>query len=275
MEFKIIKPQSQHLKKSIDYFLFIKSSSKHLIDSYTTIPNTNVCLSLYKNNTIHWNRDKNNCQIFPSETFAESRIYGWHNRQFSVTISGQLDQVCMVFKPLGLANFTKTPLHEIGRAENPFELVFGRDSKEISHRIFTTTCEEKRSATLEYYLLKYLTEREVGIVEVFMDYISVIRSCEKSSIRDFCRTHKINESTLYRHFVSSIGESAKSFERKHRFRTFLSRWNSYESLTRLSYSLNYADQSHLIKEVKKYSGLTPKKLLSRVKTVEQELLLLM
>lgn len=274
MKFNIIKPKFTDLKRSIDYFLFIKSTDGQTSGSYTTIPNTNVCLSIYKNNKIYWDREKNNCHLTEATQFGTSKIYGWHKQPFNVTLSGQLDQICIVFKPTGLSNFTHIPLNKIDIEDDPFTELFSASAERIRHQIFGTVCHEKRAALLETFLLDHLNQRTEGLIDLFIEYIISSTTADSLSIYKFCKRYKVNESTLYRHFTTCVGESAKKFEQKHRLRSFLQKLGTQETLTKLSYALNYADQSHLIKEVKKYTGNSPRQLAARLRKVEDELLLM-
>ncbi len=274
MEFKLLRPKNQLLSNHIEYFLFIQSTPKQEIDAYTTIPNTNTCLSLYRNNEVRWDRQQNNCLISESVEFGVSKLYGWHQRPFNVSISGQMDQVCIVFKPLGLANFTSIPLNALDVQGDPFKDVFGSGAKRTKHQLFETENLEDRAMILENLLVNHLRIQEMSIVDICLQQIVYEKEDAPFSIHGFSAAHNINESTLYRNFQAKVGESVKKFQLKHKFRNFLKRYKSAASLTQLSYVLNYSDQSHLVKEVKKYTGYSPRKLNCKLKTVEGELLLL-
>ncbi len=274
MKFNIIKPKSSDLKSSIDYFLFIKSNDGQIADAYTTIPNTNVCLSIYKNNEVYWNREENTCHLIESAQFGASKIYGWHQQPFKVRLFGQSDQVCVVFKPTGLANFTNIPLNKIEVQDDPLTELFRASAKRIRQQIFNTACNEKRARLLEAFLLAHLNPRPEGIIDLFIQYLTSSTSVGPFSIHKFCKKQKVNESTLYRHFTAYVGESAKKFEQKHRLRAFLQQLGTPTTLTSLSYALNYADQSHFIREIKQYTGNSPRQLAARLSKVEDELFLM-
>lgn len=272
MEFTIHKPRSPYLQEAIEYFLFIKSSPGRQQDTYTTLPNTNLCLSLYKNNRVHWDRGNNHCQIQESSNFATSKIYGWHKQAFQVSLRGALDQICVLFTPTGLSQFTSMPLNQLAVDEDPFVQLFGKEATGVNAQLFEQPDLKVRLHLLENFLLKHLRERSRNLVEIFIKQLNY--APETLSIQTFCKDYKIHESTLYRHFLTQVGESAKKFERKHRFRSFLNKLNSAETFTSLSYTLNYADQSHCIKESKKFTGETPSQLVKRIQTIENKLMLL-
>lgn len=51
MKTEIIKPKHPALKNIIQYFIIFNSDKSQNI-SYTTFPNTNLCLAIYKQNNI-------------------------------------------------------------------------------------------------------------------------------------------------------------------------------------------------------------------------------
>jgi len=107
MKTVIVKPQNEILKKHIEYFLFLKKSDDNLLN-YSTFPNNNICLAIYKENHIHYNNvpNYNECVITKGNSLFSSRLYGFHKRPFNVNINADLDQVCIIFYPAALRAFT-------------------------------------------------------------------------------------------------------------------------------------------------------------------------
>lgn len=56
METIIIKPINEILKKYVQYFLFLRKSDSNLIN-YTTFPNSNLCLAIYRQNSVNYTSD--------------------------------------------------------------------------------------------------------------------------------------------------------------------------------------------------------------------------
>jgi AraC-like DNA-binding protein len=83
-------------------------------------------------------------------------------------------------------------------------------------------------------------------------------------IGDLAKKLSVNESTLYRLFIDQVGQSPKAFLRTIRFRNVLDKLidHNRNKFSELAYNHNYADQSHLIKILKKLrrnSGAAEKK----------------
>ncbi len=273
--FEIIKPKNDILKQVIEYFLFIQYDAQNSTKKYTTFPNNNSCLALYKSNHVHWDRKLNTCSIVDSnDASIQSKLYAWHNMPFKVSIAGQLDQVCIVFSNTGLSQFTKKPLNSMSIVDDPFNEIFEREGRLFRQRLFEVNSNALRAALLEDFLLNKLLWRATPIVHDYMNFLKSSLVQDGSKINDFCKRHHISESALYRSCKEYIGESPKDIKSKLRFRLFIDHLNTTPRLTDIAYLLNYTDQAHLIKEVKKYTGLTPKKLASTMNVKQDALVLI-
>ena len=76
------------------------------------------------------------------------------------------------------------------------------------------------------------------------------------------------ERHIERLFMESIGMNPKNFANIIKLHSFLQQLKSKSnttSLTEISYQAGYADQSHLIKEFKKHTGMIPSQYSKKVK----------
>lgn len=83
------------------------------------------------------------------------------------------------------------------------------------------------------------------------------------TLRDVQLDLNISERSLERLFKEHIGISPKFFSRIMRFQSSLDlyRNNAFSSFTDLTYQSDYFDQSHLIREFKEFTGVSPKSFL--------------
>jgi AraC-like DNA-binding protein len=75
----------------------------------------------------------------------------------------------------------------------------------------------------------------------------------------------ISERQFERRFSETVGLSPLSYIRVRRFNEAMRLIKSgrYNTLTDVAYALNFHDQSHFIREVKAFTGVTPKSLSQR------------
>lgn len=86
------------------------------------------------------------------------------------------------------------------------------------------------------------------------------------NVRALAEVLDISERQLERRFSQSVGLSPSAYIRVRRFNEAmrLIRSRRYQTLTDIAYALNFHDQSHFIREIKAFTGITPKSLLQSV-----------
>ena len=144
--------------------------------------------------------------------------------------------------------------------------------RHILELVFEENDSCRRAALLEAFLLKNLETKRLDFrANLVLEQIHSKRG--NVTIYELSKLLKVNESTLYRFFSASLGQSPKDFIQTVRFRNTLSLLlkHQYKSLTELTYVSMFYEQSHFIKDFKKRSGLPPNSLPKNVQ-LEQSLL---
>jgi len=104
---------------------------------------------------------------------------------------------------------------------------------------------------------------ELNISKVYMNKTNLIHDFieteEKSAILSFCIEHEINIKTLERIVLQYTGYTPKKLRRIKRFQTVSNQLVHSDpvSLASISYDNDFSDQTHFIKEFKKFSGESP------------------
>lgn len=264
----IIKPKNEILKKYIQYFLFFKKTD-HQFLNYTTFPNNNLCLAIYKQNKISYiNKNEINlCEISEGNTFT-SRFYGFHKMPFQVNIDSSLDQICIIFQPSALKAFTKESYENLMNSDSVFDEIFPSD-KNILEKIFDTYNLTERADILELLLLKNLKN---DIPEKMKEAMMLIDKNTSLSVDGLSKDLKISEATLFRLFKNNLGQNPKSYLKTLRFRNVLNDiLNPDNSLTTVAYLNEYYDQAHFIKDFKIFAGFSPKNLSEKISVNQKDL----
>ncbi|TDQ08184.1 helix-turn-helix domain-containing protein [Pedobacter metabolipauper] len=270
MNTSIVPLQHPALKAYIQYFIFFNHGSGKQF-SYQTFPNTNLCLTIYKNNKINYRRNVNLCTVDSGSSTFSSRLFGFHEQPFKVDITTSLDQICILFNPGGLRAFTKAPYGELLDEGEVFECIFGNQNY-LLENIFERNDPQERAALLEDFLAERLTTAgKDPRIQFALDHI--YKGNGDISVYSLARSLKINESTLYRSFTAALGQSPKDFIQTVRFRNALSLLLAQRcrNLTELTYKAMFYDQSHFIKDFKMRSGTLPNTLHQNIR-LEQHLL---
>lgn len=132
------------------------------------------------------------------------------------------------------------------------------------------TCEtEGQVQIISQYLLS-LVKLSSGDIDssIKMAVSTIINTGGKISIKDLREQLFITERTFERRFAKEIGVSPKQFVRIIQFSFSLQQIEAsdYTKLTNIAFDNGYSDQSHFIKTFKKYTGATPRELLTRLES---------
>ncbi|RZM07586.1 MAG: AraC family transcriptional regulator, partial [Pedobacter sp.] len=223
METKILKPQHELLKRYIEYFLFLDKRDNNLVD-YTTFPNNNLCLAIYRQNSVNYIRDPktNSCTIRESGRPFSSRIYGFHIMPFNVDLRSEVDQVCIIFHPSALSAFTKESLVELQSSDSVFEDLFRSEDSFYLEQLFEEGDMAERAKLLERFFLGKLMGSIPIKVQQALECIGSAGTCNaKIGVEMLCQKLGISDTTLFRLFRTHLGQNPQQFIKTFRFRKAL------------------------------------------------------
>lgn len=273
MKAAVIDVQHPQLACLIESFIFFSKTDASPVQ-YTTFPNTNLCLAIYADSSIHYTRQTtyNVCQLDSGRSYYQSRLYGFHDKPFRAELNAPLDQVCILFRPGALKSFTRAPYEELLQTDNAFEQIFSASDKWVLEKLFGEQAFPQRALILEDFLLKKLCpySRDPR-VSIAMDLMLSERD-DLPHIDAIAKSCLVDPSTLYRLFKKEIGQNPKTFLQTVRFRKTLQQLLRNENkgtLTSVAHANTYYDQAHFNKEVKLLSGLRPAQLRTMA-SLEQE-----
>ncbi|WP_410221346.1 helix-turn-helix domain-containing protein [Pedobacter sp.] len=273
MKSVIIKPKNEILKKYIQYFLFFKKTDNHILH-YTTFPNNNLCLAIYKQNEVSYvnNLKTNNCIISKGNNLFPCRFYGFHKMPFNVQVDTALDQICIVFYPSAIKAFTFIDFNDLMNPALTLKDIFTYKHTFSFEQVFEQENLFARAEQLEHILFKNLRDDIPDKLKEALYIISAKKSAENLNIESLSKQLKISDTTLFRLFKNHLGQNPKSYLQTIRFRNVLHQVaNPINSLTEIAYQNQYYDQAHFIKDFKTFSGYAPKQLAHKISVQQNDL----
>lgn len=255
MEYSVAKP-SLPLSKFIKHYWTIESCipscQQH---TQRIVPNGLVELLFYLG-------DKPvSCDKIKS--INENTIITGHLREFyDINVTGRLSLFSVLFKPHGLSMFFDIPVNELYNQNVPLQCLFKHDTAELEMKLYEANTFAERIKIIENYFLHLLTknrkkydfnriEHSINIINrkrgvVNIDYLA----------SEACFSRKQFE-RVFSHYV---GTTPKQFLKTIRFQHSINEKskNRTTHLTALSYQCGYYDQSHMINDFQKLTGMTPK-----------------
>ncbi len=249
---KTFAPSSPILKKYIECFYLYegKSTSKF---SYIAFPHFNTGLSFFKGASII--REQWRIGISESRDAAvHIEILGKYTSPLKIDYKGKVQEISIVFKPLGLNRFVR----------DSYQSIAPHFSQQFTNNVWGDFGENLFSgdddlSNLESFLLSQYTEiQDLARIEESLKNLE--NSNDETSIATLAILLGYNQKTFQRHFKKYMGCTPIEYRRICRFRHALTnKLNNAQlkNLTELTYEGGYFDQSYFIKEFHKLTNHNP------------------
>ena len=174
-----------------------------------------------------------------------------------MTAPGSVGMLAAVFYPCALRAFFPNPVSEFTNQSIALEDVFPAEIKELQERIIETNGVYSRILLIENFLLGRLSiPNDFSLAREAVNLIAGVNG--QTTVSKVASQLDISKRQLERTFLKNVGISPKKFGRIVRFNTSIKLFESATSLTELAYEAGYFDMSHLIRDFREFSGLSPK-----------------
>jgi AraC-like DNA-binding protein len=177
-------------------------------------------------------------------------------RRISTTVDGGL--VVAIFHAAGAARFFSGPLHELfGATVDLGDLTSRSDAERLQARLADASSHASRAAVVDEFLLSHLIE---GSGDPLVDAaVQAIHGAHGTlTVESLRRRLGLSIDRLEKRFRRRVGASPKQLASIVRFRYGLRAYRPDRPLTQLAHDAGYFDQSHLIRDFRAVTGLTPR-----------------
>jgi AraC-like DNA-binding protein len=189
------------------------------------------------------------------EAFPTSFVYGQVTRPHPIVSTGAVGVFIAVLRPYALYLLTGLPAHTLTDKVLPLQQVWGRDAGVFEERLLKAESDQQRLDLVQRFLLQRQTPLPDPEIVYSLDRLTQ----QGLEIEALAIELSIRRRTLERMFQTTIGIPPKQFAGILRTQHFLKALHQTESLTQLAYEFGYYDQSHLIRDFKAKTGITPGK----------------
>lgn len=263
MQVQFYQTRSELLKPFLDGYYFLLKEKEEDDVEYLTFPNNFINLSVYRNTLVEL---KNNQVVIAQNKEIEfsSILVGNYKMPIKAIHCGAITEITFHFKPLGLNAFLPQIIPFSNDLLNHFNPYGDYKANMIS--ILNEENTQQKINKIEKYWLSKLKGFKHVLVESLLDDL---QTDQEKSIGSLALKYATSRQNINKLFNKYLGKSPADFRKIHRFReTLNNRIDSLkreENLTSLSYESLFYDQSHMVKEFKLLTGLTPKKFFENVK----------
>ncbi|RPI93650.1 MAG: AraC family transcriptional regulator [Chloroflexi bacterium] len=139
-------------------------------------------------------------------------------------------------------------------------------TEDINEQLMDARSEQERVTLLTDFLADKLEQAKTrdDLIEESLHLIH--KSAGTISVKSLLEHLNISERQFERRFCQTVGISPVSYIRIRRFNEALRlmKTRRYDTLTEVAYALNFHDQSHFIRDIKTFTGVTPGSLSQKV-----------
>jgi len=211
----------------------------------------------FKNNLV--SGYKNNEQVEP---LPNSFLYGQISTFKDVCVVNETDLLIVVFQPSGIQQLLGIPAGMLRDNIISTAYLFGKQGQELNEKLMEAFSIRDRLRLLNLFFTKLALKRtHPGDLIVQASVNSIVKNKGLISLNQLVKLTGYTERHIERKFIEAIGIPPKRFGniiKLHHFLKHLKNQSNNANLTAIAYEAGYADQSHLIKEFKKFTGMTPK-----------------
>jgi AraC-like DNA-binding protein len=184
-------------------------------------------------------------------------VTGLHRSAYVIDTRQQAAIMGVHLKPGGAWRLLGVPAHELSNARVDLRAILGREIPELMDRLMAVTGAGARLQLLD----RLLCARPLRSLHPAVEWASlqIARYSESIRVAGLAEKSGISSRWFGEIFNREIGMSPKSYARLRRFRRTLDSVHGTSSpdWCDLAATMGYADQAHLIREFREFSGLTP------------------
>lgn len=255
MKVTFYQPVHPVLKKYIEGYYFIEKDDNHQPVRYLTFPDNYFILSACQDVSV--TQVKGRVEI--SRSLSENVVMDFVFRCTEPTeifYKQSVNEVTLYFKPLGIYHF-----FDADGSEALEENIQLSDFKEIITAVLKEPNRSNQIEMLEHYWLSIFCQKDVKLAyTILADFETEL------SIEEIAAKNKITRQYVNKVSKKYLFKPASEFRKIQRFRNVLISDKKSKSLTELSYEHLFYDQSHLIKDFKELTRISPGKFFDNVDT---------
>lgn len=239
---------SINLQAFIKGYTIIESDSE--MDNFV-LPGTSMVMAIrYKGHVIVRENDFD-------ETLPSLVLSGMRRTARLIHYTPQTANLLIIFNEGGLSALSKIPAHELYGLSLSSENLFSADEmNEILARLSEAQNNAERIKFIDNFLSRKLRSNQPD--RLVHQAISLIKQ-QKGTVRikDLVGDLYISQDAFEKRFRTAVGATPKQYASIVRLQSLINKHSSFASLTEAAYEAGYFDQSHFIKEFKKFTHTLP------------------
>ncbi|MEQ8275436.1 MAG: AraC family transcriptional regulator [Deltaproteobacteria bacterium] len=199
-----------------------------------------------------------NDTLEPNATFRGAWLSGAHHAYLSISAHADSAMFVVQFKAYGAYPFLHRPMSAFADRVVPSEALEDLQLDVLRDALVAAEDAAARFAVADRWLdARY--DASLRPSAAFVEVVDRLRDAPASKLQDVLATYDASQKHLIDQFKRYVGLTPKSFQRVLRFNDVLAQMKERRTMSwaDIAYRCGYADQSHFIREFKKFSGFNP------------------
>ncbi len=255
MEYTIINP-SEKLKKHVKTIYVMEKACGD---------DTTISLPFFADGypgIVFYSSNHDIYQLPKNKKLSRLFLYGQTIHPMELLIRGSYSIIVFQLFPYAAKNLTG--INPIKLNDDCFDLSLmpNQNIESILKKLSKTSSSSRQIQIISEFIEKLIVDNPIKLDNTIQMAINqMINSKGKITIKKIREQLHCTERTFERQFLSQVGLTPKQFAKIIQFQSSFNQLNEhdYSLLTDIVFDNGYADQSHFIKNFKKFTGKTPSK----------------
>ncbi len=193
--------------------------------------------------------------------YPNSFLYGQISTFKDLYLTEKTSIIIVVFQPYGFNHLLGISANELREGIIATEDIFGSKNSLLYEKLSEQYDLKTKIQVLNNFFIEQAIKKTLStqnLIHPTLNYI--LKNKGEITVNHLVKYTGYSERHIERIFKECVGLNPKKFGnivKLHFFLNLLNYKSSQSNITDLCYEAGYADQSHLIKEFKKYTGITP------------------
>jgi len=266
MKIEHFKPKCKALQPYIESYYLLTHTANEKKVSYLTFPTLYSVVAAVQHAEHVLSETNITTKQSQTQALATSLVCRF-NTPICFQYEGEIKEICIYFKPLGLNAFLEQPLATYSQTTFDAFVPFSEYESAMSALL---QMEDKTQ--LAENVEAYWQSKLVGFDHPFLHKaIDALQKNGQASTAELANAANVSQKTFIHHFATHLCKTPTEYKKILRFRKALhERQTSKEGikLTELGYITDFFDQSHMIANFKALTGLAPKQFFKQLSTAD-------
>lgn len=198
----------------------------------------------------------------PNATFRKAWVSGLHRNHLSISAHNDSEMFVIQFKAFGAYPFLHQPMEKLTDRVLPGDQFVNKDLFETRERLSVAATSKDKFAVADEWLDAHF-DRGYLPSQSLIDVVAKIKAQPAAKLNDVIDSFDGTQKHLISQFRKFVGITPKQFQRVLRFNDVFVKLqgDQFLSWSDIAYQCGYSDQSHFIREFKRFSGFIPESFL--------------